>query len=255
MIRYLATILLTVGIAAPAAWAEQPQNVEWEDLIPPRAALSDPFGDVPMRVRFEAAFVARVLADQQDGRIALYSPEHMQALSTMDRLRMEGFDADQLVRAVEERNQAIARRKLEINQALDGQVVRMPGYALPLRASDTGVTEFLLVPYVGACIHYPPPPPNQIVHARLDAPHEFEKRYETIWITGVLRAQSTKAALDYVDGSANVTTGWTMEVTHIGAFADDPTAQRDKGNFSRAVEGPRLKLSRTGTPHKLPETE
>ena len=45
--------------------------------------------------------------------------------------------------------------------ALDGKLVKVPGFAVPLEDWASSVTEFLLVPYVGACIHTPPPPPNQ----------------------------------------------------------------------------------------------
>ena len=48
---------------------------------------------------------------------------------------------------------------------LDGQLIRLPGYIVPLEVNEEGrTTEFLLVPYFGACIHVPPPPSNQIVH-------------------------------------------------------------------------------------------
>jgi hypothetical protein len=39
----------------------------------------------------------------------------------------------------------------------------MAGFVTPLAFQGTKITEFLLVPYVGACIHVPPPPANQIV--------------------------------------------------------------------------------------------
>ena len=42
--------------------------------------------------------------------------------------------------------------------------VKIAGYVLPLDFEDTTVKEFLLVPYIGACIHVPPPPPNQIIY-------------------------------------------------------------------------------------------
>lgn len=52
-------------------------------------------------------------------------------------------------------------------KALDGQNIRLPGYIVPLEVSEEGrTTEFLLVPYFGACIHVPPPPSNQIVHVK-----------------------------------------------------------------------------------------
>ena len=56
--------------------------------------------------------------------------------------------------------------------------VRLPGYVVPLaNAQDGRLTEFLFVPYYGACIHVPPPPPNQIVHVVLPRPIEMPDMY------------------------------------------------------------------------------
>ena len=52
----------------------------------------------------------------------------------------------------------------------DGQTVRLPGYVVPLDFSGTGVTAFILVPYVGACIHAPRRPPTSSSSSRLSAP-------------------------------------------------------------------------------------
>lgn len=46
---------------------------------------------------------------------------------------------------------------------LDGAVVRLAGFVAPLAFEGGQMTEFLLSPYVGACIHVPPPPANQVV--------------------------------------------------------------------------------------------
>ena len=48
----------------------------------------------------------------------------------------------------------------KLNKALHGAYIRMPGFIIPLELDADGVIEFVLVPYVGACIHVPPPPPN-----------------------------------------------------------------------------------------------
>ena len=50
----------------------------------------------------------------------------------------------------------------------ENQPVTMNGYIVPLEFNDArGLTRFFLVPYFGACIHFPPPPPNQIIYVRL----------------------------------------------------------------------------------------
>jgi hypothetical protein len=57
-----------------------------------------------------------------------------------------------------------------IVKSLDGQLVSIPGYALPIVYDLSEVKEFLLVPYMGACIHVPAPPSNQVVHVKLQVP-------------------------------------------------------------------------------------
>ena len=58
---------------------------------------------------------------------------------------------------------------------LVGKSIKIPGFAVPLEGDDgfEYIEEFLLVPYFGACIHVPPPPPNQVIHVILDAPVHF----------------------------------------------------------------------------------
>lgn len=68
---------------------------------------------------------------------------------------------------------------------LDGVVARMPGYILPLDFAEHGqAREFLLLPFHGACVHYPPPPPNQIVYLRSIEPVRFASLWEPVWVEG-----------------------------------------------------------------------
>ncbi|MBA3031499.1 MAG: DUF3299 domain-containing protein [Gammaproteobacteria bacterium] len=73
--------------------------------------------------------------------------------------------------------------------ALNGRKIRLAGYALPLERKDGKVTEFLLVPYYGACIHSPPPPANQIIHAKSSRPLAGVKMMEPLWVHGTLTVQ------------------------------------------------------------------
>jgi hypothetical protein len=43
------------------------------------------------------------------------------------------------------------------------------------------------VPYFGACIHVPPPPPNQIVYVRMNKGIALDSIYEAYWITGRMK--------------------------------------------------------------------
>jgi hypothetical protein len=73
--------------------------------------------------------------------------------------------------------------------SLNGQRVRIAGFALPLERQDDKVTEFLLVPYFGACIHAPPPPSNQIIHAKSAKPLTGVKLMTPVWTYGTLSIQ------------------------------------------------------------------
>lgn len=82
----------------------------------------------------------------------------------------------------------------KLNETLNGAYIRMPGYIVPLELGANGVTRFLLVPYVGACIHTPPPPPNQLVFVSSETPWPSDQLWDAVWVTGVMhtRLQSTE---------------------------------------------------------------
>ncbi|PVZ11499.1 DUF3299 domain-containing protein [Pseudomonas sp. URIL14HWK12:I9] len=81
-------------------------------------------------------------------------------------------------------------------QALDGQQVRLPGYIVPLEVNEEGrTTDFLLVPYYGACIHVPPPPSNQIVHVTSELGVKVEELYQPYWIEGPMRVKASTSEL------------------------------------------------------------
>lgn len=75
---------------------------------------------------------------------------------------------------------------------LAGELVRIPGYLVPLRVNERGDAEtFFLVPYFGACIHVPPPPPNQMVHVTFSGGLPADAIYIPYWVTGELEIETT----------------------------------------------------------------
>ncbi len=79
-------------------------------------------------------------------------------------------------------------------KALDGKMVKIPGYMVPLEDDSEVVTEFLLVPYVGACIHTPPPPPNQIVQVKMNNQKKVKMSFwDPVWVHGKLEIATVKS--------------------------------------------------------------
>lgn len=71
---------------------------------------------------------------------------------------------------------------------LQGKRVSIPGFMVPLEDEANEVTEFLLVPYAGACIHVPPPPPNQIVYVKMNQNSKVKMSFvDPIVVTGQLK--------------------------------------------------------------------
>lgn len=84
--------------------------------------------------------------------------------------------------------------------ALQGRAARLPGYVVPLHSTRDGVSDFLLVPYFGACIHTPPPPANQIVYVKLKSPAKTLRTMDAVRVVGRLaldRQQTGMGASGY----------------------------------------------------------
>lgn len=72
-------------------------------------------------------------------------------------------------------------------RALNDKLVAVPGFMVPLEDDADEVTEFLLVPFAGACIHVPPPPPNQMIFVKLSKNQKAKMSFtEPIMVTGHL---------------------------------------------------------------------
>ncbi len=77
----------------------------------------------------------------------------------------------------------------KLNEALDGAYIKVPGFIIPFDVSAEGITDFMLVPYVGACIHTPPPPANQLVMVSATRPWPGDELWAPVWVTGVMKTQ------------------------------------------------------------------
>ena len=98
----------------------------------------------------------------------------------------------------------------KLNPALADAYIKMTGFIIPIDISADGVTSFILVPYVGACIHVPPPPPNQLVFVTTKVPWPSERLWEAVWVTGTMqnKVQYTEVA----------DTGYELEADRIEIY-------------------------------------
>lgn len=166
-----ALLLLALVFFMPAGWAAEPRELDWPALIPEGAPVIPP----------------------------QLTPLH---------------DLSQISNALSAEAAPAARQQAPnapVVKTLDGQSVKIPGYIVPLEVSDEGrTTEFLLVPYYGACIHVPPPPSNQIVHIFSEMGVRVEDLYQPYWIEGTMQVKASSSEL--------ADAGYQMEAEKIYAY-------------------------------------
>jgi hypothetical protein len=85
-----------------------------------------------------------------------------------------------------------ALESMRIVETYDGKNIRLPGFIVPLESDEKQrVTQFFIVPYFGACLHVPPPPPNQIIFVQSSIGIELTSLYDAFWFEGVLTIDTT----------------------------------------------------------------
>lgn len=160
-----ALFTLTWLLAAPHATAQSSEYRTGERLAPPTAKAAKDYREIgwddlipkdwdPM-APFKGLDLARL--NDRDPR----------AIEAMIKLQAAWADAP-------------------VEPALRGSKIRIPGFIIPLDRQGDLVSELLLVPYFGACIHTPPPPANQIIHVVLKKPISGLRMMEAFWINGTL---------------------------------------------------------------------
>ena len=88
-----------------------------------------------------------------------------------------------------------SRGPAPVVESLDGQRVHIGGYVVPLDFAATTIKEFLLVPFVGACIHVPAPPSNQIIYVKTEKGFDVQGSFDAVYVTGTLKVASTATGL------------------------------------------------------------
>jgi hypothetical protein len=95
---------------------------------------------------------------------------------------------------------------------MDGKAIRIPGFIVPLEFNDDKtVSQFFLVPFFGACIHVPPPPPNQVIHVTSSNGVKLENLYTPHWVSGVVNSvfiENEIATATYAMDAVDVEVFW-----------------------------------------------
>lgn len=221
MIRFALFAVATILFGLSSVNAGEPRTLNWDMLLPKLPEFASPFLDLPEDQQIDIELLADIRWMEVNGGITKGGPMDEERIDLTRQLTEQDVDIEASLRDYENLRIEASKRNRAIVPELSGATVRMPGYALPLEYEGESVTEFLLVPYVGACIHAPPPPPNQMVYVKVNQSFVIKDLFEAVWVTGRLEAKTTSKKLSFIDGQAAVEAGYVMEGTNIEYYEAD----------------------------------
>lgn len=216
--RLILMIAIAMMLPGIQAYADDVRELNWDDLKATGFEFEDPFEKLTQDQLYSLGTVAKYRQQLTSTQKISESTqaEYDKALAI---LKTEGVNIDDLLARRAEITEKRRARALTANTELNGKAIRIPGYLLPLEFQDKKVTEFLLVPWVGACIHTPPPPANQIVHVKLDKGFQTDgSLYTSVWVNGVMKTESNAPELSYVDGTRKINVSYVMQADEVELY-------------------------------------
>jgi len=172
---WIGVLLAACTVATAAIAAERAPDYKVGDRLAPKPAASTPAGfkEVPWDALVPKDW--NPAKEFQGLNLGAMDDADPKAIAALEKLRAAWDNAP-------------------VVPALNGQRVRIAGFMVPLETQQGLVSEFLLVPYFGACTHTPPPPANQIVHVFPTKPYKSEQGMDAVWVHGAL--ETTRARTD-----------------------------------------------------------
>lgn len=142
---------------------------------------------------------------------AYHAPIRLQAAKLAARAEL-GADAPPIDWRVLAGLDYLTGKTTDTLKALNGKEVRIPGFVVPLDDFMEDGAEFLLVPYYGACVHTPPPPPNQIIFVQMTGKKAVKLTlFDAVWMHGKLKIATVESPYG--------TVGFTLEGTKMEPYS------------------------------------
>jgi len=200
------------------AQSEQKLRIGWQDLKGKVAAYHDPFDTLSDDQFYHLSLYAQVTEMQVQAPERVNDEMVKQAKIAKQQLIKENINITYML---EQRTIIMKKRRqaeVATNSTLADQSIIMSGYMLPLEFDNGLVSEFLLVPVIGACSHKPVPPANQLVLVKTKTAVKAGNPYMPITVSGILRITTQTQDLYLVDGSKQVEMAYSLEDTIVAPY-------------------------------------
>ncbi|GHF00693.1 DUF3299 domain-containing protein [Thalassotalea profundi] len=134
---------------------------------------------------------------------------------------VDGSDEDKLINTFKNNTKIKSSDRYEqalvstnVKAIVNNAPIRIPAFIVPLEFDDEQkVTQFFMVPYYGACIHLPPPPPNQTIFVKYPKGVKLESLYDAYWVSGILKTTLVE--------NETATAAYSMEVYALDLYTEE----------------------------------
>ena len=199
--------------------AQEYIKLSWYDLSP-EVEFDDPFTELSSVQLYDLSRIAKYRENTESGDpgIQISKPSEIDSLEQV--LQAQNINIDSLL-SIRYKITELRRKKAEsVNDSLNNTNASISGYLLPLSIVDGEMTEFLLVPWVGACIHTPPPPKNQIIYLKSRNSYEVNSRFAAVTVRGLIQTKDKSSLLYLVDGSDNISSAYSILDANIFEYKE-----------------------------------
>ncbi|NOE34888.1 DUF3299 domain-containing protein [Ruegeria sp. HKCCD7318] len=205
-----------LGVSGLSGTIRKHLAVSWKELLPPLTSLETPFASLSApQLEAMRTHVRWQTSSAHERSDESFIAEHDTATALLAKHKI---DVENLMR---ERRKIIAQNNTSgrgPNLHILGKTILIPGYIVPLTLEGGMVTEFLLVPVAGSCVHTPSPPPNQVIHVAYSKGVEFRSIFDAFWIEGELYAEERLSDVSFFDGAAIVVSNYSLDARAVIKF-------------------------------------
>jgi hypothetical protein len=211
-------ILPLLLLLACSSVAYSMETISWEQLVPPFDQSKNPFLNLPQDQRSHFIRLWKIHKRQLAGKNS--ANQDFRANKYIAALEAGGVDVKAGISDMVEYVRLRKENERRLVEELNGKNVTLEGYLLPTEFNGDRIVEFLLVPEVGACVHTPVPPVNQLVYVKLPEGIANPGLFTPVRVGGLISTDTNNHSIPYSDGDSPAESGYSMLATRVERFAD-----------------------------------
>ncbi|WP_170603425.1 DUF3299 domain-containing protein [Ruegeria arenilitoris] len=206
--------LFVLNFMSSTGFAGSARPVDWSDLGDRLSSKDNPYYGLTA----DEARLVGVLVHTKNARTAgkVLSPRALQGETlAISALESVGIDGPAKVADLAAFGEKLKASRSELNESLLNQSIEIPGFVLPLDFDGSTITEFVLVPFAGACVHTPPPPRNQMIVVNYPEGFSINGLFEAVVISGLLTRGDATRSVGFSDGVSSLDIGYQMQAVSV----------------------------------------